>query len=149
MSGFAAWANKTNLDDFTHRANLLSDAFTEISTGATLSASQIRSLGLGDAEPTIENIVKRYKEVNDQIDKLKAKISGGMTKIDFSNVIDVEGFEQTIDSLIATILKGGSGGKPLKEVVVEDVEDMRLAFENWQEKIGDIDLAMQDLAQKA
>ena len=148
VSGFAAWANKTNLDDFTHRANLLSDAFTEISTGATLSASQIRSLGLGDAEPTIENIVKRYKEVNDQIDKLKAKISGGMTKIDFSNVIDVEGFEQTIDSLIATILKGGSGGKPLKEVVVEDVEDMRLAFENWQEKIGDIDLAMQDLAQK-
>ena len=147
VSGFAAWANKTDLDDFTRRADLLSDAFTEISTGATLSASQIRSLGLGDAEPTLVNIVKRYKEVNDRIDELKAKISGGMTPIDLSNVIDVDAFKKEVESLIAIIVGGGEG-EGLVPKVADGINNMRQAFNDWKESLGDVDIALQDVAKQ-
>ncbi len=147
VSGFAAWANKTDLDDFTRRADLLSDAFTEISTGATLSASQIRSLGLGDAEPTLVNIVKRYKEVNDRIDELKAKISGGMTPIDLSNVIDVDAFKKEVESLIAIIVGGGEG-EGLVPKAVDGISNMRQAFNDWKETLGDVDIALQDVAKQ-
>ena len=147
VSGFAAWANKTDLDDFTRRADLLSDAFTEISTGATLSASQIRSLGLGDAEPTLVNIVKRYNEVNDRIDELKAKISGGMTPIDLSNVIDVDAFKKEVESLIAIIVGGGEG-EGLVPKVADGISNMRQAFNDWKETLGDVDIALQDVAKQ-
>ena len=147
VSGFAAWANKTDLDDFTRRADLLSDAFTEISTGATLSASQIRSLGLGDAEPTLVNIVKRYKEVNGRIDELKAKISGGMTPIDLSNVIDVDAFKKEVESLIAIIVGGGEG-EGLVPKAVDGISNMRQAFNDWKETLGDVDIALQDVAKQ-
>ena len=98
-------------------------------------------------EVNVENLSVLLAYLKTRVAIIKDEISSG-TPLDWSNVINVEGFKKTVDKLIDNIENGGSGGKPLKEVVVEDVEDMRLAFENWQEKIGDIDLAMQELAQK-
>jgi len=144
VSEFKTMARKKDIEDFAKRIEIGRKALQSL---LLQKEPDLKGFDMKGLEVNVENLSVLLAYLKTRVAIIKDEISSG-TPLDWSNVINVEGFEKTVDKLIDNIENGGSGGKPLKEVVVEDVEDMRLAFENWQEKIGDIDLAMQELAQK-
>ena len=157
VSQFSSWANKTDLDDFRKRANNLSDAFEDLAQGATLSRSQIHSLGLGGLAPTLDNIKMKYWEFQALIDETEAKITGGMSAIDFSNIIDLPAFKEQIKGLIALI----GQVKPAVEAAVtpEGAESLsvyeraiaalKLTFEDFKKTLPDVEEGMTSLTNNA
>lgn len=144
VSEFKTMARKKDIEDFAKRIEIGRKALQAL---LLQKEPDLKGFDMKGLEVNVENLSVLLTYLKTRVAVIKDEISSG-TPLDWSNVINVEGFEKTVGKLIDNIENGGSGGKPLKEVVVEDVEDMRLAFENWKEKIGDIDLAMQELAQK-
>jgi hypothetical protein len=144
VSEFKTMARKKDIEGFAKQIEIGRKALQAL---LLQKEPDLKGFDMKGLEVNVENLSVLLAYLKTRVAVIKDEISSG-TPLDWSNVINVEGFEKTVGKLIDNIENGGSGGKPLKEVVVEDVEDMRLAFENWQEKIGDIDLAMQDLAQQ-
>jgi hypothetical protein len=144
VSEFKTMARKKDIEGFAKQIEIGRKALQAL---LLQKEPDLKGLEMKGLEVNVENLSVLLAYLKTRVAVIKDEISSG-TPLDWSNVMNVEGFEKTVGKLIDNIENGGSGGKPLKEVVVEDVEDMRLAFENWQEKIGDIDLAMQDLAQQ-
>jgi hypothetical protein len=144
VSEFKTMARKKDIEGFAKQIEIGRKALQAL---LLQKEPDLKGFDMKGLEVNVENLSVLLTYLKTRVAVIKDEISSG-TPLDWSNVINVEGFEKTVGKLIDNIENGGSGGKPLKEVVVEDVEDMRLAFENWQEKIGDIDLAMQDLAQQ-
>jgi hypothetical protein len=142
VSEFKTMARKKDIEGFAKQIEIGRKALQAL---LLQKEPDLKGFDMKGLEVNVENLSVLLAYLKTRVAVIKDEISSG-TPLDWSNVINVEGFEKTVGKLIDNIENGGSGGKPLKEVVVEDVEDMRLAFENWQEKIGDI--AMQDLAQQ-
>jgi len=144
VSEFKTIARKKDIEGFAKQIEIGNKALRAL---FDKKEPELKGFDMKGLEVNVESLSVLLTYLKTRVAVIKDEISSGAS-LDWSNVINVEGFEKTVGELINNIKNGGSGGKPLKEVVVEDVEDMRLAFENWQEKIGDIDLAMQDLAQQ-
>ena len=157
VSQFSSWANKTDLDDFRKRANNLSDAFEDLSQGATLSSSQIHSLGLGGLAPTLDNIKMKYWEFQALIDETEAKITGGMSAIDFSNIIDLPAFKEQIKGLIALTeeVKTAVGavvtpeGAESLNFYGRAVEALKLTFEDFKKTLPTLEEGMTSLTNNA
>ena len=144
VSEFKTMARKKDIEGFAKQIEIGNKALRAL---FDKKEPELKGFDMKGLEVNVQNLSVLLTYLKTRVAVIKDEISSG-APLDWSNVINVAGFEKTVGELIDNIKNGGSGGKPLKEVVVEDVEDMRLAFENWQEKIGDIDLAMQELAQQ-
>ena len=144
VSEFKTMARKKDIEGFVKQIEIGNKALRAL---FDKKEPELKGFDMKGLEVNVRNLSVLLEYLKTRVAVIKDEISSG-APLDWSNVINVVGFEKTVGKLIDNIKNGGSGGKPLKEVVVEEVEDMRLAFENWQEKIGDIDLAMQELAQQ-
>ena len=83
---------------------------------------------------------KRLEEAN-------KKLNQSFDSIDLSNVIDVDAFKKEVESLIAIIVGGGEG-EGLVPKVADGINNMRQAFNDWKESLGDVDIALQDVAKQ-
>jgi len=148
ISNFQRVAQKIDLKGFEQQAVRLQEALDIIfHEKRALTLPERLKAGLNKANPSVLEITRRFMEVQAQIDEVEAKMQSGLTPIDLSNVIDVEQFREKINSLIA-IIDGGGDGKGLTETVTESVGKIRQTFLDWQDSLGDVDLALQDVAKK-
>jgi hypothetical protein len=148
ISEFQRVAQKIDLKGFEQQAVRLQEALDIIfHEDRELTLPERLKAGLDKANPSVLEITRRFMEVQEQIAEVEAKMQSGLTPIDLSNVIDVEQFRKKINSLIA-IIDGGGDGKGLTDTVTESVSKIRQTFLDWQDSLGDVDLALQDVAKK-
>ena len=82
-----------------------------------------------------------------RLEKANKKLNQSFDSIDLSSVIDVDAFKKEVESLIAIIVGGGEGGG-LVPKVADGINNMRQAFNDWKESLGDVDIALQDVAKQ-
>jgi hypothetical protein len=149
---FREAVNKFEISALERKINRLQEALDIVMPGngqepQELSFLQRIKFGVKTSTPTELDIATLALPIQKELDTLRAKLGETLTPIDLSNVIDVVGFEKTINSLIA-IIDGGGDGKGLTKTVTESVSKIRQTFLDWQDSLGDVDLALQDVAKK-
>ena len=134
------------LKSLTDDADLLSDAFTTLANGGSLSGRDTVNLSLKRIGRDVESVAAAYYALQPRIDAVNQKLSDIKTKeVDWSNVIDSEGFALEIADLIS-IITGGGDGVGLVPKVVEAVTNMRQAFVDWKDAMPDAQEALRKVA---
>ena len=134
------------LKSLTDDADLLSDAFTTLANGGSLSGRDTVNLSLKRIGRDVESVAAAYYALQPRIDAVNQKLSDIKTKeVDWSNVIDSEGFALEIADLIS-IITGGGDGVGLVPKVVEAVTNMRQAFVDWKDVMPDAQEALRKVA---
>ena len=149
---FREAVNKFEISALERKLNRLQEALDIVMPGngqepEELSFIQRIKFGIKTSTPTEFDIATLALPIQKELDTLRAKLNETLTPIDLSNVIDVSEFEKTINSLIA-IIDGGGDGRGLTGTVTESVSKIRQTFLDWKDSLGDVDLALQDVAKK-
>ena len=156
ISNFQRVAQKIDLDGFKQQAVRLQQALDIIfHERRELTLPERLKAGLDKANPSVLEITRRFMEVKAQIDEVEAKMQSGITPIDLSNVIDVAGFENIINSLVGNIDELSSTPK-LDIVDPEEIEEakklvtvfdrLQASFKNIEETFPSLDEGMQKVA---
>ena len=149
VTGFKAWSRSADLKGFAKEADIASDAFTKLAQGGTLTSADIKGLGglKNGVKSTIMDISLRYYELQGLIEEIESDISGG-SPIDFSNVIDIEKFKETINSLKETIGGEGKDSSILKPFE-DGLSNVQQAFKDWKTTVKDTDEIVQSFTTNA
>ena len=142
ITQFKRWASATDLKGFRKEAEIAKKALQDLIMQKT---PNIKGLGgMKGLEVTVLNLSMRIGELKGLIAGIENDISGG-APIDWSNVINYDGFELEIADLISLITGGGDGGG-LVPKVVESVSNMRQAFKDWVDVMPDAEEALRKVA---
>ncbi len=98
-------------------------------------------------ETDFDSLYKAWVKTQDRLEVETKKLNQSFDSIDLSNVIDVDAFKKEVESLIAIIVGGGEG-EGLVPKVADGINNMRQSFNDWKETLGDVDIALQDVAKQ-
>jgi hypothetical protein len=156
VSKFQKVAQEINLKSFEQQAVRLQEALDIVfHEKRPLTLGERLKAGLDKANPSVLEITRRFMEVQAQINEVEAKMQSGLTPIDLSNVIDVEGFENVINMLLGNIDKLSSAPK-LDVINPEEIAEakqlvtvfdrLQASFKNIEETFPSLDEGMQKVA---
>jgi hypothetical protein len=142
ITQFKKWASATDLEGFRKEAEIANKALQDLIMQKTPNITGLG--GMKGLEVNVLNLSMRIGELKALIAGIEDDVSGG-APIDWSNVINSDGFELEIADLISLITGGGDGGG-LVPKVVESVTNMRQAFVDWKDAMPDAEEALRKVA---
>ena len=145
VNAFQAQAAAADIRQLTSALTLYAKAMDVVNGQGTLTVFEKLKLTALGVDLNAKSIADAWSLMYERLDEANGSIGESFDLVDWSNLIDVEGFKARIESLIGIINGGGDSGGLVPEVV-EAVSNMRQAFKDWVDVMPDAEEALRKVA---
>jgi hypothetical protein len=145
VNAFKAQAAADDIRTLTNSLTLYAKAMDVLNGQGELTFTEKLKLKAQGVKLDAKSIADAWSLMYERLDEANGSIGESFDLVDWSNLIDVEGFKARIESLISLITGGGDGGG-LVPKVVKAVTNMRQAFVDWKDVMPDVQEALRKVA---